>query len=184
MNLDEIKHIVSIAGKYNLNDPYQMDEFYAKAYKPVLKAVAENDKTVIDYLLSCTKEERHELYTAVEAGAIKGKHPEAIALYKMICEEQGYKIDSRIEDAPDAARLNAFGRNKGDKLIVIECRDKQGGIQALLEYIKRTANIGHSFLVVVDPDNPDYKKDFYIDGDGPDFFYSISVEEKNTGGEE
>ena len=104
MTLEELKDIVKIVGSYNLNDPFQMDEFYSKAYKPVLNAVAENNKMVIDYLMSCTKDERGYLFTAVERGAIKGKHPEAIALYKLLCAEKGYRVDSRIEDAPGEAQ--------------------------------------------------------------------------------
>lgn len=94
---EEIQHIVEIAGTYDLNFSDQMDEFDEKVYYPVRKAVAGNDKTTIDYLWKCSKDERHELYTAVADGAIDGQHPEAIALYKKICGEQGYRIDERIK---------------------------------------------------------------------------------------
>lgn len=48
----------------------------------------------------------------------------------------------------------------------------------LLEYIKKQAGIGHSFPVVVDPDDSEYRKEFGIDGDGTSHIYDIKVGEK------
>lgn len=36
----------------------------------------------------------------------------------------------------------------------------------MLDYIGKTASIGHSFLVVVDPETSEYRKTFSVDGDG------------------
>lgn len=47
----------------------------------------------------------------------------------------------------------------------------------MLEHIQKTAAIGHSFEIVVDPDNSDYKKKYYIDGDGCDRIEDIEVQE-------
>ena len=96
MTLEEIKHIADISTSYDLDFPSQMDEYYAKVYTPVRKAVANNDKTVIDYISTCTGDVQYYLSTAVEAGTIDGQHPEAITLYKKICAEQGFEMDDRV----------------------------------------------------------------------------------------
>jgi|GEM_PF-778499 len=76
----------------------------------------------------------------------------------------------------DAQRARSRKGKNGGKRIVIECRDPDNSIQDLLEYLKKTAGGGHSFDVIVDPDNPDHEKQFGIDGDGADEIYSIQVE--------
>lgn len=50
----------------------------------------------------------------------------------------------------------------------MEVSDPDGKISELINYIKTTAQAGHSFPVVVDPDDKDYRREFYIDGDGSD----------------
>lgn len=50
-------------------------------------------------------------------------------------------------------------------------------IAALLEHIKWAGNGGHSFDIVVDPDNSDYREVFDWDGDGSDKIDDIQVED-------
>ena len=64
---------------------------------------------------------------------------------------------------------------KKDKVITITCNDYENNLEELLNYIKSTGNIGHSFEVVVDPDNKDYKKSFGWDGDGGDSISDIKI---------
>ena len=96
MTLQEIQNIAKTSVTYDLDFPSQMDEYYEKVYMPVRKAVANNDKVVINFILTCNEKEQDRLLTAVEAGAIDGQHPEAIALCKKMCEEQGVEIDDRV----------------------------------------------------------------------------------------
>lgn len=56
-----------------------------------------------------------------------------------------------------------------------QVRDREGHIKDLITYLAQTANIGHSFSVVVDPDNSEYTKTFYIDGDGSDYIGEVQV---------
>jgi len=58
------------------------------------------------------------------------------------------------------------------KKIVIVCRDEDDSLEKLLVYIKKTAGIGHSFVVHVDPEDH-FSRRFSIDGDGADRIYSI-----------
>ena len=51
--------------------------------------------------------------------------------------------------------------------------DPENEIKDLIAYIAVTANTGHSFSVVVDPEN-DCEKEFYIDGDGSAHIYKIN----------
>lgn len=68
-------------------------------------------------------------------------------------------------------------RGENEKHIVLTVSDSEGTLLRLVEYIKSVANRGHSFTVSVDPDDKEYHKDFYIDGDGADHIYDITVEE-------
>lgn len=75
-------------------------------------------------------------------------------------------------------KLGDYGskKEKYDKSISMTITDGEDQIEELLEYIKEIANYGHSFTVVVDPNN-DYEKKFYIDGDGLDHINTINIEE-------
>ena len=46
----------------------------------------------------------------------------------------------------------------------------------LLAYIKSTAGVGHSFNIVVDPDDHEYNKSFGMDGDGADHITSLRLD--------
>ena len=50
--------------------------------------------------------------------------------------------------------------------ITIKLRDPDNQLVSLIEYIRILAGPGHSFEVVVDPDMREYKKSFFMDGDG------------------
>ena len=53
-----------------------------------------------------------------------------------------------------------------DDRLTVSVRGDDGGLRKLLAYIRDTAGIGHSFDVVVDPDDSEHRKRFDIDGDG------------------
>lgn len=57
----------------------------------------------------------------------------------------------------------------------VKCRDQEGMIKDLLEYIGKLGNQGHGFSIVVDPKSDD-EKSFYWDGDGDGADYLKSVE--------
>lgn len=50
-------------------------------------------------------------------------------------------------------------------------------VYPMLEYIKQLAAPGHSFPVVVDPDDSENKKTFPVDGDGNSHIVSIGIKE-------
>ena len=52
------------------------------------------------------------------------------------------------------------------KLITILVDDQDEQLEKFLKLIKIASQIGHSFPVVVDPDDSEYKRDFFFDGDG------------------
>ncbi len=66
--------------------------------------------------------------------------------------------------------------NPSYKKITIYARDQENSLEKLLNKIKYTGNIGHSFSIVVDPDSSDYKESFGWDGDGSDHIGKIQVE--------
>lgn len=65
--------------------------------------------------------------------------------------------------------------NRNSLRYIIDCTDPDGHLLKMLKHIKGIANGGHSFDVVTDPEDSQAKKEFFIDGDGPDHIHSISV---------
>ncbi len=62
-------------------------------------------------------------------------------------------------------------------VVTMEIRDPDKELQKLLEKIKWLANAGHSFDVVVDPDDKEFKEAFFIDGDGACHIRDLKVKE-------
>ena len=67
-----------------------------------------------------------------------------------------------------------------NKKVSMTIRDNEQQIQGLLEVIESYTQMGHSFSVVVDPDNSDYEKKFYIDGDGSDRLDDLQIGEEES----
>ena len=64
---------------------------------------------------------------------------------------------------------------KSKKVITLEVVDQDNKLENLLAYIRNIGNVGHSFNILVDPDNSDTKKNFGWDGDGSDRIFEITV---------
>ena len=64
--------------------------------------------------------------------------------------------------------------------ITIECtvQAAKETLLPLLECLKTTAGVGHSFSIVVDPDDSEHRKEFGMDGDGNAHILSIKSEVK------
>jgi len=62
--------------------------------------------------------------------------------------------------------------------ITIMCTEQAANetLIPLIEYIKQTADPGHSFDIVVDPDMSETRKSFGMDGDGAAYIHSIKTE--------
>lgn len=61
------------------------------------------------------------------------------------------------------------------KTITMQVNDPDNNIESMLEYIGGMAKSGHSFQVLVDPQNKG-EQSFYVDGDGPDHIEKMEVE--------
>lgn len=72
--------------------------------------------------------------------------------------------------------INEADQSKDKYKLVIELRDPDHSLEKLIQYIADSANVGHSYEVIVDPDS-DGKKSFGIDGDGPFHIFSVKVED-------
>lgn len=60
--------------------------------------------------------------------------------------------------------------------VIVTVRKGSGeNLKKLLDHIKEIGNIGHSFEIVVDPDNKEYKESFGWDGDGSDRIESVEL---------
>lgn len=64
--------------------------------------------------------------------------------------------------------FNHFAHDRYDdrKTLTVVVKGDEGQVEKLLAYIGKTAAIGHSFSVVVDPGDSEYEKKFGFDGDG------------------
>lgn len=69
---------------------------------------------------------------------------------------------------------------KSDNIIEVECNDTESELVRLLAYIQSIGNIGHSFEIVVDPDDSQYKMNFGWDGDGSDRIRNIKLDGKKV----
>ncbi|MGD2072521.1 MAG: hypothetical protein PVG65_03435 [Candidatus Thorarchaeota archaeon] len=61
-------------------------------------------------------------------------------------------------------------------IITIECTPQAADetLIPLLNYLKDVAAVGHSFPIIVDPNDKEYKKEFGMDGDGAAHIRSIT----------
>lgn len=68
-----------------------------------------------------------------------------------------------------------------NRIIIIECTEQAATetLMPLLDCLKRNAGIGHSFPIVVDPDDSEFRKKFYMDGDGAAHIISIKQKTKD-----
>ncbi len=89
-------------------------------------------------------------------------------MVKLISESKGKKVDISVK-VPEL--------RENEKRIIITCRDAEKSIENLIRAIQGTANPGHSFPVVIDPDDSGYRQEFFIDGDGSDYIGDITIEE-------
>lgn len=64
--------------------------------------------------------------------------------------------------------------------ITISLRDPDNQLIRLIDHIGRAAGPGHSFSVVVDPDDSEYKREFFIDGDGSFFIQDLKMNGKKV----
>lgn len=55
---------------------------------------------------------------------------------------------------------------------IVTCKDGEGSLKRLIEYIGTNGNTGHSFNIVVDPGS-DSEESFGWDGDGRDYIKSV-----------
>lgn len=68
-------------------------------------------------------------------------------------------------------------RDKSEKHIILTVTDEDNNLLNLLKAIQSTANIGHTFDVVIDPGDSEFEQSFVIDGDGIDHILDITINE-------
>ena len=64
--------------------------------------------------------------------------------------------------------------------ITIKLRDYENQLVKLIDHISKASAPGHSFDVVVDPDMSEYRKSFFMDGDGAFFIKEIKMNGKKV----
>lgn len=85
--------------------------------------------------------------------------------------------DFGINENKVQVQVKAPKLREGEKRYILTVSDPDKSILNLITRIQEAANWGHGFPVSVDPDDKEYKRDFYIDGDGMDHIYDITIEE-------
>ena len=95
----DIKRIIEIASELNTLIPSHARTYSLKVGEALTRAVMKKKLNFVQYLLTCTPEERRPLFSAYqgalmdadirENGVTKEGYEEAYRLYLMMCEEQG-----------------------------------------------------------------------------------------------
>lgn len=95
-----------------------------------------------------------------------------------------FKFDDSYEEEEDDYDYTIYeskklktesAKNTNTTKLKLDVSDPDKNIRKLLEYISDLSTQGHSFRVIVDPDDSEFKKSFGIDGDGCDQIYGIQV---------
>ncbi len=68
-----------------------------------------------------------------------------------------------------------FEENDTEQVIVTVRKGSGKNLKKLIEYMKDIGNPGHSFGIIVDPEDGERKKNFYWDGDGSDYIESVTI---------
>lgn len=77
---------------------------------------------------------------------------------------------------PDWSPGSIVEKREPNRVILIRAIDGDDVIGPMLRYIGDTAATGHSFNIVVDPDDPETERKFSFDGDGADRILSVEVQ--------
>ena len=96
---------------------------------------------------------------------------------------QTMRKQARVSDPDAQTREFKFKVEEPYRLIAFTVKadsDAPEELARMMAYIKRTADIGHSFDIVVDPDTPDYKQSFGMDGDGSDHIIDLWLDGKKV----
>ena len=64
--------------------------------------------------------------------------------------------------------------------IKVLLRDPDNQLVKMIDYIMHNANIGHSFESIVDPDDRERKKSFFMDGDGSFYIQEVKYNGKKV----
>lgn len=113
----------------------------------------------------------------------KPMHP---AVEQTLHEQLGVAADMKPEDWAGlrdgflkwTLEEEAEPEHAADSVVEVDLDDEDGQLQKLLAYIRKNSSVGHSFGVVVDPEDRELAKKFYIDGDGAFRIRSIKVDGK------
>ena len=66
----------------------------------------------------------------------------------------------------------AIPKEELDEIKVL-LRDPDNQLVKMIDYIMHNANIGHSFETIVDPDDRERNKKFFMDGDGSFYIQEV-----------
>lgn len=143
---------------------------------------------------SFTEEERRELAKKGEAmpdgkfpirnghdlkNAIKLRNnsdlPEATVKAWIIKRAKALGLESELPEEWGEEKLEKS--RKCTKIITIECVDCEDSLEEIINEIKNRGNVGHSFSIVIDPDDRN-RKTLGWDGDGGDYIGDIKVTNK------
>jgi len=64
--------------------------------------------------------------------------------------------------------------------ITVKLRDPDNQLVKMIDYIMHIANVGHSFITVVDPELREYTKKFSMDGDGSFYIQEVKKNGKKV----
>jgi hypothetical protein len=84
MTIQQLQHIIDISGTYEGNDQNQEEQFDEDIYYPLLHAIENIEKPIIDHLMQCTPEELFYIDKYLQHITKNNDYPEVITLHKKI----------------------------------------------------------------------------------------------------
>jgi hypothetical protein len=91
IGIPEAKHLVEAVTAYNMKWTENSSDFDWSVFGPIVVAIAENNKTVIDYLDTCDEEIRQRFYHASDCNKDNLKNCRYVGLFWYIDDYMGYK---------------------------------------------------------------------------------------------
>jgi len=102
----DIKRIIEIARELDIESPSDSYTFTLKVQEPMRRAISKKKLDFINYLLTCTKEEREVLFSSYQAalrksnvvidGILQEGYEDTYRVYELMCEESGISKSKKL----------------------------------------------------------------------------------------
>jgi hypothetical protein len=106
MTIQELQHIIDIAGTYDTDEPEQWENYFDDVFWPLLDAIESNDNVIVDNLMKRTPEEMFFIHFPVWHATKDSKQAEHIELYNKYLKDDEHieKVLYALQKQTDEAQ--------------------------------------------------------------------------------